>query len=145
MDVHPNVDHTPSRIMHQLHPHQTVNLDHISASAHLIPEIHSAPAIMSEFPPECYNSLSNHLNVPPSPLQWISAPPGVPKNHPYPMYYTPYPVYQPFQPHHQTRSMTPKFKIEYLSIHATFLATIKEPDSLKDRKSWVNVKIMYTM
>ncbi|KAJ3805011.1 hypothetical protein F5876DRAFT_82299 [Lentinula aff. lateritia] len=117
MNVHPNIDRTPSRIMHQPPPHQIVDLDHILASAHLIPEIQSAPAVMSDFPREHY--------------------PMAPENHPYPMYYTPYPVYQAFPPPDQPRSTTPRFKIEYSSIHATFLATIKDTDSLKDRKSWV--------
>ncbi|KAJ4470320.1 hypothetical protein C8J55DRAFT_564055 [Lentinula edodes] len=137
MNVHPDIDWTPSRIMHQPRPHCIVDLDHISASAHLIPEIQSAPAIMSEFPCKHYHMLPNHSEVPHSPTQWVTVPPRAPDNHPYPMYYTPYPVYQAFPPPDQPRSTTPRFKIEYSSIHATFLATIEDIDSLKDRKSWV--------
>ncbi|KAJ3858908.1 hypothetical protein EV359DRAFT_68622 [Lentinula novae-zelandiae] len=75
------------------------------------------------------------------PPQWTqppSPPLRAPTNHHYPMYYTLYPVYQNFQPPPVTpRLVTPKIKIEYSSIHATFLATIKDADALKDRKSWV--------
>ncbi|KAJ3858687.1 hypothetical protein EV359DRAFT_68809 [Lentinula novae-zelandiae] len=118
--------------MHQPRPHRIVDLDHISASAQLIPETQSAPAILSEFPRDHYHHLpeSNH--------QWFPNPPRVQESHPYPTYYAPYPVYQTIQPPTEPpRSVTPKFKIEYSSIHATFLATIKDADSLKDRKSWI--------
>ncbi|KAJ3903221.1 hypothetical protein F5879DRAFT_923240 [Lentinula edodes] len=89
---------------------------------------------MSQFPQEHYP----FHHRPDVPQHWIPSPPRGPIDGQYPMYYTPYPVYQNFQPPpEQPCSTTPKFKIEYSSIHATFLATIKDADSLKDRKSWV--------
>ncbi|KAJ3924608.1 MAG: hypothetical protein NXY57DRAFT_969480 [Lentinula lateritia] len=128
------VERTPSRILHQPRPHRIVDLDHLSSSAQIIPEIQSAPAVMSQFPQEHY-PFHNHPDVP---QHWIPSPSRAPIDGQYPMYYTPYPVYQNFQPPpEQPRSTTPKFKIEYSSIHATFLATIEDADSLKDRKSWV--------
>ncbi|KAJ3859372.1 hypothetical protein EV359DRAFT_86490 [Lentinula novae-zelandiae] len=112
-----------------------MDLDHISTSAQLIPETQSALAIMLEFPQENHHSFHHHPNIPP---HWVPPPPHTPADHPYPMYYAPYPVYQNFQPRLESpRLMTPKFKIEYSSIHVTFLATIKDADSLKDHKSWV--------
>ncbi|KAH7867624.1 uncharacterized protein C8R40DRAFT_1178935 [Lentinula edodes] len=133
MDHHHIIDRTPSRIMHQPRPHRLVDLDHISTSAQLLPETQSAPAIMSEFPQEHHHCFHNHSNIP-----WVPPPPNAPAGHSFPMYYTPYPVYQNFQPPPTSpRPMTPRFKIEYSSIHAMFLATIKDADSLKDRKSWV--------
>ncbi|KAJ3911751.1 hypothetical protein F5877DRAFT_85578 [Lentinula edodes] len=68
MNVHPNLNWTPS------HPHCIMDLNHISASAYLIPEIQ---------------------NVLHSPPQWVN-PPRAPEDHPYPMYYAPYPIYQHF-------------------------------------------------
>ncbi|KAJ3865926.1 hypothetical protein EV359DRAFT_79995 [Lentinula novae-zelandiae] len=119
--------------MHQPRPHRLVDLDHISTSAQLLPETQSAPAVMSEFPQEHHHLFHNHSNIP-----WVPPPPHAPADHPYPMYYAPYPVYQNFQPPPASpRPRTPRFKIEYSSIHATFLAMIKDADSLKDRKSWV--------
>ncbi|KAJ3858841.1 hypothetical protein EV359DRAFT_87137 [Lentinula novae-zelandiae] len=109
MANHPAVKRTPSCIMHQPHPHHIVDLDHISASAQLVPETQSAPAILSEFPWDHYHHIPelNHQCLPDN------------------------------SPTKQPRSVTPKFKIEYSSIHTTFLATIKDADSLKDRKLWV--------
>ncbi|KAJ4486649.1 hypothetical protein C8J55DRAFT_487622 [Lentinula edodes] len=121
--------------MHQPRPHRIVDLDHISTSAQLIPETQSAPAILSEFPQENHHPFHHHPTIPP---HWVPPPPHAPADYPYPMYYAPYPIYQNPQPQLESpRSTTPKFKIEYSSIHATFLATIKDADSLKDRKSWV--------
>ncbi|KAJ3934933.1 MAG: hypothetical protein NXY57DRAFT_958607 [Lentinula lateritia] len=139
MDINNIVEQTPSRIMHQPRPHRMVDLDHLSASAHVVPEIQSVPAIMFEFPQGHLQSFHEHHNMP---QQWTQPPSPLslqaPTNHHYPMYYTPYPVYQNFQPPPETpRSVTPKIKIEYSSIHATFLATIKDADALKDRKSWI--------
>ncbi|KAJ3803979.1 hypothetical protein F5876DRAFT_84002 [Lentinula aff. lateritia] len=133
MDHHHIVERTPSRIMHQPRPHRIVDLDHISNSTQLLPETQSAPAVLSEFPQENHHLFHNHPNIP-----WVPPPPHAPAGHSYPMYYTPYPVYQNVQPPPVSpRPTTPRFKIEYSSIHATFLATIKDADSLKDRKSWV--------
>ncbi|KAJ3845964.1 hypothetical protein EV368DRAFT_89791 [Lentinula lateritia] len=115
-------------------PHCIVDLDHISSSAQIIPEIQSAPAIMSQFSQEHY-PFHNHPDVP---QHWVPPPPRAPIDGQYPVYYTPYPVYRNFQPPpEQPCSTTPKFKIEYSSIHTTFLAMIKDADSLKDCKSWV--------
>ncbi|KAJ3808810.1 hypothetical protein F5876DRAFT_78355 [Lentinula aff. lateritia] len=100
-----------------------------------VPPASSALAIMSEFLQEYHHTFPNHPDI--SPQQWVQPPLRAPTDHHYPLYYTPYPVYQSFQPPpKQPRSVTPKFKIEYSSIHATFLTTIKDADSLKDRKSW---------
>ncbi|KAJ3871301.1 hypothetical protein F5051DRAFT_446365 [Lentinula edodes] len=135
MDHNHIVERTPSRTMHQPRPHRIVDLDHISTSAQLIPETQSAPAILSEFPQETHHPFHHHPTIPP---HWVPPPPHAPADYPYPMYYAPYPIYQNPQPRLESpRSTTPKFKIEYSSIHATFLATIKDADSLKDRKSWV--------
>ncbi|KAJ3897853.1 hypothetical protein F5879DRAFT_995464 [Lentinula edodes] len=112
-----------------------MDLDHISTAAQLIPETQSAPAILSEFPQETHHPFHHHPTIP---SHWVPPPSHAPADYPYPMYYTPYPIYQNPQPRLESpRSTTPKFKIEYSSIHATFLATIKDADSLKDRKSWV--------
>ncbi|KAJ3898348.1 hypothetical protein F5879DRAFT_994902 [Lentinula edodes] len=132
MDHHHIVEQTPSRIMHQPRPHCLVDLDHISTSAQLLPETQSALAVMSEFPQEHHHLFHNHPNIP-----WVHPPPHAPADHSYPMYYAPYPVYQNFQPPPASpRPMTPRFKIKYSSIHVTFLVTIKDADSQKDRKSW---------
>ncbi|KAJ4500688.1 hypothetical protein C8R41DRAFT_808479, partial [Lentinula lateritia] len=75
MANHPAIERTPSRIMHQPCPHRIVDLDHISASAQLIPETQSAPAILSEFPRDHYHHLpeSNH--------QWFPNPLRVQESH----------------------------------------------------------------
>ncbi|KAJ3911426.1 hypothetical protein F5877DRAFT_85979 [Lentinula edodes] len=78
MTVHPNINRTPSRIMHQPCPHRIVDLDHLYASAHLLPEIQSALAIMSEFHCKHYPMLPRQSEVPHSPTQWVAVPPRAP-------------------------------------------------------------------
>ncbi|KAJ4492039.1 hypothetical protein C8J55DRAFT_556349 [Lentinula edodes] len=111
-------DRSPSRIMHQPRPHPLVDLDCISsASIDFQPDPRSAPTVLTEFPCDVYGMDQSQPHTP------------------FPMYYTnpPYPYSYPLPPHPNT----PQFKIEYSSIHSTFLATIKDSDSLKDWKSWV--------
>ncbi|KAJ3898480.1 hypothetical protein F5879DRAFT_994749 [Lentinula edodes] len=133
------IDRVPSQIMHQPRPQHLVDLDRISSpSINFHPDLHSAPTIMTDFPRDHYEMAHNRPNTTRPIPQWFPGPNHTPHEQPYPVYYPnhqypfPYPV-----PPEPSRSDTPRFKIEYLSIHSTFLATIKDSDSLKDRKSWV--------
>ncbi|KAJ3924515.1 MAG: hypothetical protein NXY57DRAFT_1086535 [Lentinula lateritia] len=139
MDSPHIVDRAPSRIVHQPRPHPIVDLHRISsASINFQNDLHSAPAVMEDFPREPYGmTQSRPATTRPGP-QWFPGPMHPPTEQPYPVYYAnpPYPF--PYTlPSELSRSNTPRFKIEYSSIHSTFLATIKDSDSLKDRKTWV--------
>ncbi|KAJ3848587.1 hypothetical protein EV368DRAFT_68138 [Lentinula lateritia] len=93
---------------------------------------------MADFPRDNYGmTQSRPATTQPVP-QWFTGPMHPPTEQQYPVYYAnpPYPFPYTLPPE-SSRSDTPHFKIEYSSIHSTFLAMIKDSDSLKDRKSWV--------
>ncbi|KAJ3858949.1 hypothetical protein EV359DRAFT_86990 [Lentinula novae-zelandiae] len=127
--------------MHQPQPHQLVNLDHISSpSLNFCNDLHSAPAVMTEYPREQYGIPPSRPNTTRTIPPWFPVHVPPPPEQSYPMYYPnpPYPYPYPYPTSSESpRSNTPRVKIEYSSIHLTFLVTIKDTDSLKDRKSWV--------
>ncbi|KAJ3858092.1 hypothetical protein EV359DRAFT_88289, partial [Lentinula novae-zelandiae] len=135
------IDRSPSRIMHQPQPHQLVDLDRLSSpSLTFQNDHHSAPAVMTEFPRESYGIPQSRPNTTHTIPPWFPVHIPPPPEQSYPMYYPnpPYPYPYPYPLSSEPpRSITPRVKIEYSSIHSTFLATIKDTDSLKDRKSWV--------
>ncbi|KAJ3809851.1 hypothetical protein F5876DRAFT_77364 [Lentinula aff. lateritia] len=135
------VERAPSRIMHQPQPHQLVDLDRLSApSMNFHHDLHSAPAVMTDFHHKPYGIPQSQPNTTHTIPPWFPAQLPPLAEQAYPVYYPnqPYPYPYPYNfPSVPPRSNTPRFKIEYLSIHSTFLATIKDTDSLKDRKSWV--------
>ncbi|KAH7871184.1 uncharacterized protein C8R40DRAFT_1072723 [Lentinula edodes] len=136
MDSPRIIDRVPSRVMHQPRPHQLVDLDRISsASIDFHNDLHSAPAVMTEFPRDMYEMHHSRPNTTRPVPQWFPDSIPHPPMQPYPIYYANQQYPFPYPP--PPRSDTPRFKIEYSSIHSTFLATIKDSDSLKDRKSWV--------
>ncbi|KAJ3803814.1 hypothetical protein F5876DRAFT_84361 [Lentinula aff. lateritia] len=133
------IDHVPSRIVHQPRPHQIVDLDRISlVSINFHNDLHSAPAIMADFPRDNYRMTQSRPPTIRPVLQWFPGPMHPPTEQQYPLYYANPPYSFPYTlPPESSHSDTPCFEIEYSSIHSTFLATIKDLDSLKDRKSWV--------
>ncbi|KAJ3925457.1 MAG: hypothetical protein NXY57DRAFT_967796 [Lentinula lateritia] len=141
MDFSQVPNRSPSRIVHQPQPHQLVNLDRISSpSLNFCDDLHSAPAVMTEYPREHYGIPPSRPNTTRTIPPWFSVHVPPPPEHSYPMYYPnpPYPYPYPYPTSSESpRSNTPHVKIEYSSIHSTFLSTIKDTDSLKDRKSWV--------
>ncbi|KAJ3875585.1 hypothetical protein F5051DRAFT_442251 [Lentinula edodes] len=141
MDFPHVINCSPSRIMHQPQPHQLVDLDRLSSpSINFHNDHHSVPPVMTEFPRESYGITQSQPNTTHTIPPWFPVHIPPPPEQSYPMYYPnpPYPYPYPYplssEPH---RSNTPRVKIEYSSIHSTFLATIKDTDSLKDRKTWV--------
>ncbi|KAJ3857495.1 hypothetical protein EV368DRAFT_77709 [Lentinula lateritia] len=102
------------------------------------PALTCTPSCMGS--PHLIDHVPSRIVHQPQPHQIVDldCPMHPPTEQQYPLYYAnpPYPFPYTLPPE-SSHSDTPRFKIEYSSIHSMFLATIKDLDSLKDRKSWV--------
>ncbi|KAJ3915163.1 hypothetical protein F5877DRAFT_82101 [Lentinula edodes] len=99
MDFSQVPNQSPSRIMHQPQPQQLVNLDRISSpSLNFHDDLHSAPAVMTEYPREPYGISPSRPNTTHMIPPWFPVHVPPPPEQAYPMYYPnpPYPYPYPY-------------------------------------------------